>query len=115
MLSYQHVYHAGNFADVHKHLTFMLLLEHMHTNAGSFSVYDSHAGRGYYDLSSPEAQKTREHETGISAVDEPAAPKTAAERYLKLIEDFREKHGETSYPGSPAIAQQFMRNGDRMF
>ncbi|WP_262690271.1 23S rRNA (adenine(2030)-N(6))-methyltransferase RlmJ [Kordiimonas aestuarii] len=115
MLSYQHVYHAGNFADVHKHLTLMLLLEHMHSKPGSFSFYDSHAGRGYYDLASPEAQKTREHETGITAVDEPEKPKTAAARYVKLVEDFRDKHGETAYPGSPAIAQQFMRHGDRMF
>jgi 23S rRNA (adenine2030-N6)-methyltransferase len=115
MLSYQHIYHAGNFADVHKHLALMLLLEHLSANPGSFSFYDSHAGRGIYDLASTEAEKTREHKAGITAIASKGDDTAAAARYLKLINDFRTSHGETSYPGSPAIAQTFMRRGDRMF
>lgn len=115
MLSYQHIYHAGNFADVHKHLALMLALEHLSAGTSSFSFYDSHAGRGIYDLASTEAEKTKEHQTGITAIDLASRKDSAAARYLKLINEFRVTHGGTSYPGSPAIAQTFMRHGDRMF
>lgn len=115
MLSYQHAYHAGNIADVHKHLALMLLLEGFAENSGAFSFYDSHAGRGIYDLSSPEAEKTGEHKMGVSAIDEPQNDKRAPARYLDLIETFRKEHGEHAYPGSPSIAHHFMRPGDKMF
>lgn len=65
MLSYQHGYHAGNAADVHKHIALVLLLARLQQKAAPLCYVDTHAGRGIYDLTSPEAQKTREAESGI--------------------------------------------------
>ena len=65
MLSYQHAYHAGNAADVHKHLALVMLLRRLKQKEKPFCFIDSHAGRGVYDLSSAQAQKTREAEAGV--------------------------------------------------
>ncbi|HKI59966.1 MAG TPA: 23S rRNA (adenine(2030)-N(6))-methyltransferase RlmJ, partial [Mariprofundaceae bacterium] len=65
MLSYQHIYHAGNFADVHKHAVLCLLLEALSTKEKPFFVLDAFAGRGGYELDSSEAEKTGEYHHGI--------------------------------------------------
>ena len=65
MLSYQHAYHAGNAADVHKHLALVMLLRRLTQKERPFCFIDTHAGRGLYDLESAEARKTREAETGV--------------------------------------------------
>ena len=59
MLSYQHIYHAGNFADVHKHAVLTRLLKTLKSKPAGFQVLDTHAGRGLYDLSSEEASRNR--------------------------------------------------------
>jgi 23S rRNA (adenine2030-N6)-methyltransferase len=65
MLSYRHVYHAGNPADVHKHLALVTLLRHKRQKEKLFCFVDAHAGRGLYDLESPEARRTGEAEDGV--------------------------------------------------
>lgn len=65
MLSYQHAYHAGNFADVHKHLTLFSVIDHLLRKESPVTYIDTHAGRGLYSLSSPEATKLREHQMGV--------------------------------------------------
>ena len=65
MLSYQHGYHAGSFADIHKHVALCLLLRHLLTKPTPFCVLDSHGGAGRYDLTGAQAAKTGEWHAGI--------------------------------------------------
>ena len=64
-MNYRHAYHAGNFADVVKHLAEVAILSHLAKKDAPFAVIDSHAGRGRYDLASEEARKTGEAAAGI--------------------------------------------------
>ena len=65
MLSYQHIYHAGNAADLHKHALLAWMLDYLTAKDKPLSYLETHAGRGLYDLSSPEARKTAEADAGI--------------------------------------------------
>ncbi|TNE61626.1 MAG: 23S rRNA (adenine(2030)-N(6))-methyltransferase RlmJ [Alphaproteobacteria bacterium] len=114
MFSYQHIYHAGSFADVHKHVALMLLLEKLNEKPKPYAYFDTHAGRGMYDLSSREANKTGEYKHGIAAIGVDVKLTSALGRYLDLLKTVRAKYGETAYPGSPAIAREILRPGDRM-
>jgi 23S rRNA (adenine2030-N6)-methyltransferase len=111
-MNYRHAYHAGNFADVHKHAALALLLAHLRKKETPFHVVDSHAGIGRYDLSGLEAGKTGEAENGILRVkdceDEILAP------YLALVRG--ENDGETIrfYPGSPLVVRRLLRPADRL-
>ena len=66
MLSYQHMYHAGNLADVHKHALLALTLDYMVQKDKPLSYIESHAGRGLYRLDSDEALKTGEAAQGVA-------------------------------------------------
>lgn len=113
MLSYQHGYHAGNLADVHKHAALAVLLAALTAKGKPLSYLESHAGRGLYDLAAPEARKTGEAAEGVTAALARGAlpvdhPWTAA------VGAVRAEHGPTAYPGSPAIARTLLRPGDRL-
>ena len=64
-MNYRHAYHAGNFADVVKHAIFCRVLMHLRDKPAAFRVIDTHAGAGRYDLTGPEAGKTKEWQSGI--------------------------------------------------
>ena len=113
MLSYQHSYHAGNLADVHKHATLASAIHLLTQKEKPLSYIETHSGRGLYDLTSEFALKTGEAEAGILTIDslgwfEASHPYTVARRAVKAV------HGETAYPGSPLIAQMLLRAEDRM-
>lgn len=113
-MNYRHSYHAGNFADVAKHLAEAAILAHLAKKDAPFAVIDSHAGRGLYDLGSEEARKTGEAKAGIERIrDLPGSVLSGSvllERYLGLaIED-----GAGAYPGSPLIAARMLRPQDRL-
>ena len=74
MLSYQHAYHAGNAADLHKHVALAALLALLTAKPRGISYLESHAGRGIYDLAGPEAQKTGEAAKGIALLPEGEGP-----------------------------------------
>jgi 23S rRNA (adenine2030-N6)-methyltransferase len=67
-MNYQHAFHAGNFADVHKHIVLTRVLEHLRGKPAAFRVIDSHAGAGRYDLLGPQAARTGEWHAGIERV-----------------------------------------------
>ncbi len=67
-MNYRHAYHAGNFADVVKHLVTIQLIELLKQKETAFCYLETHAGRGQYDLSAAEAQKTREYTEGIAKI-----------------------------------------------
>lgn len=112
MLSYQHIYHAGCLADVHKHMALVAVLRALLAQKKPLTYIDTHAGRGLYDLSSPEAEKTGEAKAGIlRLLDEGAIPEGP---YLDLLRKVRAKYGATAYPGSPLIAQMLLRSMDML-
>lgn len=108
MLSYQHAYHAGNPADLHKHAILAGLLAALTRKPRGITYMESHAGRGLYDLSGPEAQKTGEAAQGIAKATLPEGP------YARALAQVRERYGTDAYPGSPLIAQALLRDQDRL-
>ncbi|RWK41549.1 23S rRNA (adenine(2030)-N(6))-methyltransferase RlmJ [Mesorhizobium sp.] len=116
-MNYRHAYHAGNFADVVKHVVLSRLIEYLKQKNKAFRVIDTHAGIGRYDLSSTEAQKTGEWQGGIgrlvdAALDAPAAALLAP--YLEAVRSLNPEDGVKKYPGSPLIARHLMRKQDRL-
>ncbi|WJS83558.1 23S rRNA (adenine(2030)-N(6))-methyltransferase RlmJ [Paracoccus sp. TOH] len=111
MLSYQHAYHAGNLADLHKHALLAWMLAYLTAKPKPLSYLETHAGRGLYDLAAPVAAKTGEAAAGITrALSESWLPR---DHPLRLALDaVRIRHGATAYPGSPLIARHFLRPGD---
>lgn len=114
-MNYRHAYHAGNFADVLKHLVLALVLEHMKLKEAPFRVIDTHAGTGLYDLGSVEAAKTGEWQTGIARLVGAQAPADVAEvlaPYLAAVAADNPGGSVSVYPGSPRQARHLMRPGD---
>lgn len=109
MLSYQHGYHAGGPADLHKHIALAELLARLTAKPREISYLETHAGRGIYDLAAPEALKTGEAAAGIGRVD--ADPATPFGRALAAV---RAAGGRDAYPGSPAVARALTRPQDRL-
>jgi 23S rRNA (adenine2030-N6)-methyltransferase len=116
-VNYRHAYHAGNFADVVKHVVLARLLEYLKQKDKAFRVVDTHAGIGRYDLSSLEAQKTGEWQDGIGRLINAsfAAPVAALlAPYLEAVRSLNPEGGIQKYPGSPLIARHLMRKQDRL-
>ena len=114
MLSYQHSYHAGNFADVQKHATLCLLLKALSNKEKPFFVLDAFAGRGTYILDSDDAQKTGEYHHGIAKVwPNLAAPIHLAD-YFDAVSAINPEGKLQYYPGSPWIIRHLLRPQDRM-
>jgi len=113
MLSYQHLYHAGNLADVHKHGALSVLLQRMGEKPRPITYVDTHAGRGLYDLGSAEARKTGEAALGIVKRLKAGAP-PPGHPYRNVIEQVRERHGPLAYPGSPRIAAALANPGSTL-
>ncbi len=109
MLSYQHAYHAGNLADVHKHALLAWALDYLTAKDKPLSYIETHAGRGLYDLSGLEADKTGEAAAGIIRA---ASWLPADHPYLRRLSEVRAVHGDNAYPGSPLIAASSLRQGD---
>jgi 23S rRNA (adenine2030-N6)-methyltransferase len=111
MLSYQHLYHAGNLADVQKHALLAWMLEYLTQKDKPLSYIETHAGRGLYDLSSAEALKTGEAEKGIGALSK-ALP--SSHPYARALARIRSENGPHAYPGSPLIAATLLRPQDQL-
>ena len=108
-MKYRHSYHAGNFADVHKHVTLLALLAALQRKDKGFLYLETHSGRGTYELT-----QGAEADSGVGRLT--AAPNTAAElrRYIQRITEFRTQQGNArAYPGSPLLAAGELRPQDR--
>jgi 23S rRNA (adenine2030-N6)-methyltransferase len=114
MLSYRHLFHAGNFADVFKHALLTRLLIAVASKDKPFCYLDTHAGIGRYDLTHPWAQKAREHENGIGRVWKAKDAPAALEPYLAAVRELNPEGALRFYPGSPLIARGLLRPTDRM-
>lgn len=122
-MKYRHAFHAGNFADVHKHVTLLALLQLLARKEKGFLLIDTHAGRGLYDLAGAEARKAGEAESGIDRLL--AHPQTSHEPeiadYIETVRAARRSREPRSgrdarrmYPGSPLLARAALRPQDRM-
>ncbi|WP_040604316.1 23S rRNA (adenine(2030)-N(6))-methyltransferase RlmJ [Sagittula stellata] len=111
MLSYQHAYHAGNLADVHKHAALAWALDYMMKKPKPLTYIETHAGRALYDLGGAEARKTGEAAQGVARMLEQVP---ATHPYRVAVEKVRADHGPEAYPGSPLIAQTLLRDDDRL-
>ena len=107
-MNYRHAFHAGNFADVTKHLALVSVLLHLRKKQTPFAVIDSHAGRGVYDLRGEEAVRTGEAASGIGRLAGLDSGPPALTTYLELA------RAQDAYPGSPLIAAKLLRPQDRL-
>ena len=112
-MNYRHAYHAGNFADVTKHLALVVTLLYLRKKENPFFVLDTHGGRGRYDLAAGEAARTGEAASGIGRLlplTETAGLPDALTAYLALVSG----EGAGHYPGSPLLAARLLRPQDRL-
>ncbi|PNL90183.1 23S rRNA (adenine(2030)-N(6))-methyltransferase RlmJ [Aggregatibacter aphrophilus] len=114
MLSYRHSFHAGNHADVLKHIVLMLIIESLQQKEKGFYYLDTHAGAGLYRLFSQEAEKTAEYAEGIGRLWQRDDLPTEVDRYVKLIRKLNYGGKELRYyAGSPLLAANLLRPQDR--
>ncbi|MFJ9531836.1 23S rRNA (adenine(2030)-N(6))-methyltransferase RlmJ [Herbaspirillum sp. NPDC101396] len=114
MLSYRHAFHAGNHADVLKHMVTIQLMRYLGQKDTPYMVVDTHAGGGVYALDGNYASKNAEYETGIGPLwDRTDLPEAVAE-YVQLVKDLNPSGKMRYYPGSPYCANQVMREQDRL-
>ncbi len=111
MLSYQHLYHAGNLADVHKHALLAWMLAYLTRKDKPLSYLETHAGRAIYDLAADEAIKTGEAAQGIEKVE---SWFDADHPYAQALAKVRADHGPRAYPGSPMLAAELLRFEDNL-
>ncbi|WP_365868988.1 23S rRNA (adenine(2030)-N(6))-methyltransferase RlmJ [Arsukibacterium sp.] len=112
MLSYRHSYHAGNHADVLKHLVQVTILDYLLQKDKPLCYHDSHAGAGLYSLGSEHAQKTAEYQQGIGRLWQYQPTSAPLARYLELIKGLNPDNELAFYPGSPKIAALMLRPQD---
>lgn len=117
MLSYQHAYHAGNFADVHKHLTLHAVTDYLLRKKTSVTYADTHAGRGLYPLATKETQRLQEYREGIWPLWQARGKLTdpLLNDWLNAVATAQPDAQElTHYPGSPWWLSQPLREHDRL-
>ncbi|WP_298624747.1 23S rRNA (adenine(2030)-N(6))-methyltransferase RlmJ [uncultured Legionella sp.] len=116
MLSYQHGYHAGNFADVVKHITLTQLLSYLKKKDKPLFYLETHSGKGKYDLRDKQAEKTGEYKQGIKLIwpDRKQLPLIFKD-YFSAIKELNHEEGLRNYPGSPFIAINALRMQDRLY
>jgi 23S rRNA (adenine2030-N6)-methyltransferase len=112
-MNYRHAFHAGNFADVLKHMVLVALIDSLKQKSSPFCYIDTHAGRGRYDLRGAEARKTAESDDGFGILKTASGLPPLLWKWLEIVRACNE--GDESmrfYPGSPWIAAHMMRPGD---
>jgi 23S rRNA (adenine2030-N6)-methyltransferase len=113
-LNYRHAFHAGNFADVHKHVTLLAMLDYLLQKPKPIFFLDTHAGRGLYDLRSDDAQTGAEWASGVGKLFGHEFQSPLLKRYQQLVMQAQQGAGQLhAYPGSPWLATQVLRADDR--
>jgi 23S rRNA (adenine2030-N6)-methyltransferase len=114
-VKYRHGFHAGNFADVHKHVALLALLHALQRKEKGFLYLDTHAGAGRYDLAAAATRHGAEARGGITALAAAAAPAAPELReYLQAVTAWRASPDHAhSYPGSATLAARALRTQDR--
>lgn len=116
-MNYRHAFHAGNFADVVKHIILARIISYMMRKDAAFRVIDTHAGVGLYDLLGDAAGRTGEWEDGIGRLMAASLPPKVAELvepYLLAIKAQNPDRALRFYPGSPLVTRHMLRSQDRL-
>src|SRR3970282_2198836 len=113
-MNYRHAFHAGNHADVFKHVALLALCDALTAKPAPLFALDTHAGRGLYALDSNSAQRTGEAEGGIGRLIAEPPKHPAIARYLAAVKACRSAHGAATYPGSPWLLAHALRDDDRI-
>lgn len=116
-MNYRHSYHAGNFADVLKHIVLARVITYLKLKPQPFRLIDTHAGAGRYDLRGVEAEKTGEWKDGIGRIIDAPLSGVLAELvapYLDAVRSVNASGDLRFYPGSPLIARYLMRPTDTL-
>jgi 23S rRNA (adenine2030-N6)-methyltransferase len=116
-MNYRHAFHAGNFADVIKHIVLARILTYLQEKEAAFRIIDTHAGAGLYDLEGDEARRGGEWLTGIARLMQARLSNETAtliRPYLDIVRAFNPRAELKTYPGSPLIARGLMRPQDRL-
>lgn len=117
-MNYRHIYHAGNFADVFKHIVLTRIVEYLKNKDHAFRVIDTHAGIGLYNLNDARAQKTDEWQNGIGKIigqDLPSDISALLKPWLDVIADLNgSQRTIKKYPGSPLLIRKLLRKQDRL-
>ncbi|EGQ8204003.1 23S rRNA (adenine(2030)-N(6))-methyltransferase RlmJ [Vibrio cholerae] len=114
MLSYRHSFHAGNHADVLKHIVQSLILNSLQQKEKPFVYHDTHSGVGRYDLTHEWSEKTGEYKQGIARVWQQDKIPAELDSYLDAIRQLNQGETLRYYPGSPRVARAHLREQDRM-
>jgi 23S rRNA (adenine2030-N6)-methyltransferase len=116
-LNYRHAFHVGNFGDVVKHTVLLAVLRHMHRKDKAMLLMDTHASRGIFDMTSPEAVRSPEHLHGVAKLMHAAsgvAPQ-AVQEYVACLRAVNAGQGAVRYyPGSPMLFGMRLRQTDRL-
>jgi 23S rRNA (adenine2030-N6)-methyltransferase len=116
-MNYRHAFHAGNFADVHKHAVLVRILAHLRSKPAAFRVIDTHAGAGRYDLLGPEPSRSGEWQNGIARLwnaQGSAIADVLLASYLDVVKAFNRGGELRIYPGSPLVTTSLLRSQDRL-
>jgi 23S rRNA (adenine2030-N6)-methyltransferase len=116
-MNYRHAFHAGNFADVFKHITLVRILVHLRAKPAAFRVIDTHAGAGRYELDQSKTAGSQEWRQGIArflAAEPSQRVATLLAPYCELVTRFNPSGGVKIYPGSPLLVREFLREQDRL-
>jgi len=112
MLSYRHAFHAGNFADVFKHIMLVYILNFFNNKKDNFIFYDCHAGAGLYSIFEPFMNKNKEYENGIIKILSKKFSDNFINNYLDIIKKLNPSKTFLKYPGSPYIAKQLLKKNN---
>ena len=113
-MNYHHAFHAGNFADVFKHVVLLALLDALTAKDKPLCYLDTHAGAGGYLLDEEQAHKTGEWRDGIGRLFDARVASPSLQRYLDAIRSFNPDGTLRVYPGSPLLAAYVLRANDRL-
>jgi 23S rRNA (adenine2030-N6)-methyltransferase len=114
MLAYRHAFHAGNHADVLKHVVLLQLMRHMRLKDKGLRIVDTHAGAGVYALDSPQALKKGEFQQGIARLWALQDTPPAVADYLQQLRTLNTDGALRLYPGSPQLVRQLLRPQDQL-
>ncbi|CDG22848.1 conserved protein of unknown function [Xenorhabdus poinarii G6] len=114
MLSYRHSFHAGNHADVLKHVVQSLIIESFKVKEKPFLYLDTHSGAGRYQLSGAHAERTGEYQEGIARIWQRDDIPEALSAYIEVVKALNPHGSLRYYPGSPLIARRLLREHDEL-
>ena len=115
MLSYKHGFHAGNHADVLKHVCLIYFIKSIKKQYNSIIYIDTHAGNGIYNLDDTYMKKNHEYQTGIGKIEKYKKEDPYIKFYLKTLKNINQNKKIKFYPGSPKIAEYLTDNNDELY